>query len=404
MRKAWRWLGRGLIAGVLLFAAAAAWNHERISRLMAVNSLFSKNRIVSNFSNMRDILLHEDLPVDHAHVSPLPHAANPKPLPDSFEFNGRTIALAEWQKERAQTAMVVLKDGEIVYEEYFLDTRPEDQRISWSVAKSFLSAAFGIAVSQGLITDIDAKVVDYVPELATSAYRDATIRNVLNMASGIGFNEDYLDFYSDINRMGRVLALGASMDQFAIDRTVSVRPPGSAWQYNSIDTHVIGMVLRAATGQSVKQYLTQNLLNPLGLEGPVYYLTDGYGVAWVLGGLNMRTRDYARFGLMMAQDGMIDGRQVVPSEWVRESTRQSAPAPAQGIENVLGYGYQWWLPLNATEGEFIADGVYSQHIYVNQPLGVVIAMNAADRNFRGGTENITSMNIEAFRAIARALQ
>lgn len=404
MRKAWTWLWRGLVVGVLLVAAVAAWNHDRIKRLMAANSLFSEERIVGNFSNMGGMFFYEDLPVDHSNISPLPHAKNPKPLPENFEFNGRTIALAGWQKERAQTAMVVLKDGEIVYEEYFLGTGPEDLRISWSVAKSFLSAAFGIAISQGLIPDIDAKVTDYVPELAVSAYRDASIRNVLNMASGIEFNEDYLDFYSDINKMGRVLALGGSMDAFAVGQDVSSRPPGTAWQYNSIDTHVLGMVLRAATRQSVKQYLTENLLNPLGLEGPVYYLTDGFGVAWVLGGLNMRTRDYARFGLMMAQDGMIDGRQVVPAGWVRASTRQSAPAPAPGNENVLGYGYQWWVPRNATEGEFIADGVYSQHIYANRPLGVVIAMNAADRNFRGDTENITSMNVEAFRAIARALQ
>jgi hypothetical protein len=131
MPKAWRWLWRGLIVGVLLVATVAVWNHERIGRLMAVNSLFSEDRIVGNFSNMREMFLHEDLPVDNTHVSPLPYALNPKALPESFEFNGRSIALADWQKERAQTAIVVLKDGQIVYEEYLLDTGPEDQRISW---------------------------------------------------------------------------------------------------------------------------------------------------------------------------------------------------------------------------------------------------------------------------------
>ena len=276
------------------------------------------------------------------------------------------------------------------------------------MAKSFLSAAFGVAVAEGAIADLDAPVTDYVPALRGTAYDGASIRNVLNMASGVEFNEDYLDFNSDINRMGRVLALGKSMDGFAAGLSEKARPPGSRRQYVSIDTHVLGMVLRAATARPVPDYLAEKILKPLRPEADAYYLTDGYGTAFVLGGLNMRTRDYARFGLMMARGGRLNGVQIVPGDWVVESTAQSAPEPYDddlGTDNgLLGYGYQWWLPPDPAPGEFFAIGVYGQYIYVNSAEDVVIAVNSADRNFRDGDGEITIQNLTMFRRITEALK
>ncbi|MFT5007207.1 MAG: CubicO group peptidase (beta-lactamase class C family), partial [Paracoccaceae bacterium] len=300
------------------------------------------------------------------------------------------------------------KDGQIAYEVYFKDTEDTDRRVSWSMAKSFLSAAFGVAVNDGLVPDLDAQVTQYVPSLVGSAYDGATIRNVMNMSSGIKFNEDYLDSKSDINKMGRVLALGKSMDGFTEGQSESDREPGSRRKYVSIDTHVIGMVLRAATGKSVPDYLSETILKPLGLEADAYYLTDGFGTAFVLGGLNMRTRDYARFGLMMAQNGQLNGEQVVPMDWIKQSTSNSAPPSYDGDVGsdyeLLGYGFQWWLPPNPTEGEFFAIGVYGQYIYVNQAENVVIAVNAVDRKFRNGSGEITILNLTAFREIVETLR
>jgi CubicO group peptidase (beta-lactamase class C family) len=153
-----------------------------------------------------------------------------------------------------------------------------------------------------------------------SAYAGASIEDVLLMSSGVTFDEDYLDPSSDINKMGRVLALGRSMDAFTADLTETFQPAGSAWQYVSIDTHVLGMVLRGATGKSIPALLSEKVVAPLGLEAAPYYVTDGYGTAFVLGGLNMRTRDYARFGQMVLQDGKHNGRQIVPADWLRQST------------------------------------------------------------------------------------
>ncbi len=382
------WFGwRALMFLALAAAALALWKRQEIARLLAVNSLFSENRIVVNFSSMDSIFPNRRMQRGDAPPSPLPRGT-PVRLPDAVD---------NWIRARNVTALVVLKDGRIVADDYFLGTGPDDLRISWSVAKSWLSALFGILLEEGAIGSLDDPVTGYVPELRGSAYEGATIRNVLNMASGIAFNEDYLDYHSDINRMGRVLALGGSMDAFATGQNRRRDEPGRSWLYVSIDTHVIGMVIRGATGRSIPELMEEKLIVPMGLEKAPYYITDGKGVAFVLGGLNMTTRDYARLGLMFLQDGELNGRRIVPRAWVAASTAPSAPTEP-GAEQ---YGYQWWLPADAAEGEFFARGIYGQYVYVNRPRGVVIAVNAADRGFR--EEGVAEQNIAMFRQIADAL-
>jgi len=393
------------IAGLIL-PLALRFDWATIRRLSRVNSLFSASRIIDNFSDMKSMFFHKDLPVASPDPTPLPE--KPQDLPLEFSFQGETYCVADWLAARRVTAMVVLKRGAVAHEQYSLGTSVSDRRISWSMAKSILSAAFGVAVNDGLIASIDAPVSDYVPALENSAYAGVTIKNVLNMASGVRFDENYLDFHSDINRMGRVLALGRSMDGFAAGLTQRARKPGFERQYVSIDTHVLGMVLRAATNRTLASYLSEKILTPLRLEGDVYYLTDGDGTEFALGGLNMRTRDFARFGLMMANGGALDGRQIVPADWVRASTANLAPKPC-GEDRVtdrglLGYGYQWWLPPQAASGEFFAIGIYGQYIYVDSAAQVVIAVNGADLEFTQGDGRITLANMALFRAIAQGLR
>ncbi len=382
MRKFIKWTIRVVVLLAIILGGLAIWKREDITRLLAVNSLFSEEKIVNNFSHMDELFLNERLTLSGAPASPLP--ANPLEMPD----------LSAWLKARAVTGLVVLKDGQLVHESYYLGTQDTDLRISWSVAKSFLSALMGVILEEGDIASIDDQVTQYAPSLKGSAYEGATIRNVLNMASGVRFNEDYLDFNSDINKMGRVLALGGSMDEFAASITVQDRAPGEAWQYVSIDTHVLGMVIRGATGRSIKELMVEKLLTPLGLEADPIYLTDGYGVAFVLGGLNLRTRDYARLGQLFLQNGMWNGAQLVPEAWVQASTLNSAPNTPDDV----GYGFQWWLPANGDEGEYFARGIYGQYIYINPTKGVVIAANAADRGFTQDGANL--QNIAMFREIA----
>lgn len=387
MRTFGKWLGRALL--MLLLAAVAVYflKREEITRVLAVNSLFSEEKIVSNFSNMDQLFLHTAIPLPDTPPSPLPQGT-PLAMPEGFDT---------WLTERDVTSVVVLKDGAIVHESYHQGTQAEDLKISWSVAKSFLSSLMGILVSEGRI-DISEPVTTYAPLLVGTAYDGVTVKDVLQMSSGVTFDEDYLDFYSDINRMGRVVALGGTLDGFTAGLTERFVDPGVQFQYVSIDTHVLGMVIRGATGQSISELLGARIISKLGFEATPYYLTDGEGVAFVLGGLNIRTRDYARFGQMVLQNGRYNGAQVVPQAWLDAATVPSAnTAPDK-----LHYGYQWWMPKDPRPGEFFAIGVYGQYIYINRPAGVVIAVNSADRRFK--QRGVTDGNIALFRAISTAAQ
>ncbi len=388
MRRVLKTLLRILVLLVIAAVAVGIWKREEITRLLAVNSLFSEERIVGNFSNMNKAFLTREVNRGSGPVSEIPQG-------EAMKLPAETEA---WIRDRSVTALVVLKDGALRHESYHLGTSAEDRRISWSVAKSFLSALYGIIAAEGKIASLDDPVTQYAPGLKGTAYDGATVRNVLNMASGVEFDEDYLDYDSDINRMGREIALGGTMDGFTRALKDKFVTPGKQWQYVSIDTHVIGMVIRGATGRDIPDLLSEKVIAPLGLEATPYYVTDGEGVAFVLGGLNLRTRDYARFGQMFVDGGRYAGKQVVPEDWVTASTQPSAPTEPGKI----GYGFQWWIPIGATEGEYLARGVYGQYIYVNQPAGVVIASNAADRQFR--EPGIHASNLAMFRQITQALQ
>jgi len=243
----------------ILLRLAVTFQFGTIRRLLRVNSLFTEKNILRNFSDMRGLFFSASLPARSQQPTPLPVQAGR--LPDSFRFRSTTFDVEKWKSDRAVAAMIVLRDGQIRHEEYRLGTRAEDLRISWSMAKSQLSSAFGIAEAEGLIPDLDAPVTEYVSALKHSAYDGVTIRNTLHMASGVEFNEDYLDFHSDINRMGRVLALGGSMDAFAASLKTRAWQPGSQRRYVSIDTHVIGMVLRRRPVGRIRTTSPKNCFN-----------------------------------------------------------------------------------------------------------------------------------------------
>ncbi len=387
MRTFFKWLGRILLALVLAAVVVGIWKRDELGRLNAVYTLFFEENIVGNFSNMDAAFFTAPVPRGDGAVSQLPDG-EPATLPDGVQ---------DWIEQRKVTSLLVMKDGAKVHESYYLGTGEDDRRISWSIAKSYLSALFGVLVEEGAIASLDDPVTKYAPELEGSAYDGASVRNVLNMASGIVFDEDYHDRTSDINMMGYVLALGGTLDNFTAGFMDTFAAPGDKWQYVSIDTHVVGMVIRGATGRSVPDLMSEKIIAPLGLEQAGYYVTDGAGVAFVLGGLNFTTRDYARFGQMILQNGEYGGRQVVPAAWVTESTEASAPTEPGKI----GYGFQWWIPVGASEREFLGRGVYGQYLYIDQVRGVVIVVTAADRKFRD--KGIHTGNVEIMRRIARNL-
>ena len=373
-----------------------------IKQLYATIHLFDENVIVANFSTMASSFPTATIKRS-GDVRVFGH--QPKALPESFIYKGEQRSMKSFLADSSTTALVVIKGEDIRFEDYYQGTGELDQRISWSVAKSFLSAIFGVAVHDGLIADLNQAVTDYVPELKGSGYDGVSIKNVLQMSSGVYFNEDYGDFNSDINRFGRTMAMGGSFDEFAASLT-SDREQGTYMHYVSIDTHVLGMVLRAATGRSIIDYFDEKLWSHLGTEKDAIYLTDSTGEPLVLGGLNLISRDYARLGLLYRDFGVIDGVQIIPAQWIENSITPDAPHLMPGerdnSDTDLGYGYQWWIPQQA-DTEFMALGIYGQYIYINRKAGVVIVKNSADLGFMDNHFESKDIAVAAFRAIANSL-
>ncbi|MBT0956441.1 serine hydrolase [Alphaproteobacteria bacterium KMM 3653] len=377
-----------------------------IRRLMRVNRLFHPEEIVQNFSHMDKLAETIALPSASPRPSPLPLAL--RAIPETYEYLGQTHRLADHKTDRNVTAFLVIKGGAVLHEDYRLGTAQDSLRISWSMSKSVTSLLLGALIDHGLIpeTALAEGVSDHIPTLKGSGYDGVTLQNVLNMASGVAFNEDYLDYHSDINRMGRILGVGGSMDAFAASLSRQWAP-GTYNNYVSIDTHIIGMMIRALTGRAITPLLMEHLLTPLGLESDSTILTDSLGEPFVLGGLNMTTRDYARIALMVLNRGRWNGKQIVSEGWIDRTTCQSAPPPspqmAARTDGALGYGMQWWLPPEPEEGEVFGVGIYGQYMYIHRAHDVVIAQNAADTRFKEGDGAVNLQTLAMFRQIAKAL-
>ena len=304
--------------------------------------------------------------------------------------------------------MLILQNDSLRFEKYYLGHSESTRHISWSVAKSFVSALMGIAIEEGHIKSIDQKIEEYLPELIGSGYEGVRIKDLLQMSTGVAFNEDYGDFNSDINRWGRSFALGGSQDAFAAT-LVNERPPGTYNHYVSINTHVIGMIIVKATGQTLSKYLEEKLWKRFGAEYNAYWIKDDKGMEMALGGLNVTLRDYAKMGQLYLRKGNWNGEQLVPEAWVKASVTPDAPHIMPGdnpnsAHSPFGYGFQWWIP-PGDEGEFLARGVYNQYIYVNPTTSTVIVKNSANYNFNDATNPYGDgmAHMEFFRTIAKKL-
>ncbi|MEN6422818.1 MAG: serine hydrolase, partial [Smithella sp.] len=192
----------GIILGILIIALLL--NFERIQRLYRVINLFNPDIIVQNFRTMGDKF---DSRTIHRGGDVFTFKRDIKKLPDGYTFKGKNRRVNSFIEHTGTTGLIVIKDDTILFEQYYRGNTESSKAISWSVAKSFVSALFGIAVAEGYIKDINQPVTDYLPSLKSSGYNGVSIKNVLQMSSGVRFNEDYGDFNSDINRMGRYFAL-----------------------------------------------------------------------------------------------------------------------------------------------------------------------------------------------------
>ena len=385
------------LATLFIFIVLFIFNWEKVNRLHSVITLFDSERIVDNFSNMNKAFITQSV---HKSEKTFEFETALIALPKSFFYREKSTSADEFITRRATTALLVLKNDQITYENYFLDTQPTDKRISWSMAKSFVSILFGMQVDEGKI-DIEKNVDFYLPEMKGSGYENVKVEHVLQMSSGVKWDEDYQDFNSDINKMGRVLAIGGSLDEMTTE-LAGESEPGKEFHYVSMDTHVIGMIVRKVSGKSLALLLQENIWQKLGMESDADWIVDSKGAAFALGGLNVTTRDYARFGSLLLNKGKWQGEQLVSQDWIKASTTAKADY-LKSTKDKLGYGYQIWLPTLAEEGEFFCVGVYGQYIYVNQKENVVIVKNSADKLFQDEL-NSKQETMAFFREIVKSLK
>lgn len=405
-RSGLKWIA-SILAGLLgVFVLAGLFNYNKLQRLHTALSLFDAPIIAENFRNLGTLFESRAI---HKGETVWQFKRSERPLPETYVYKGETRKISDFLARTETTGFIVVRDDTILYEKYSLGNTEESKATSWSVAKSFVSALFGIAIQEGHIKSIEESVTDYVPALAPSGYNGVRLKDVLQMSSGVRFNEDYSDLTSDINRLNYVFAFNTPLVDF-VNTLKQERRPGTYHNYVSMDTQVLGMVITEATGRPLTEYLEEKLWKPMGMESDATWQIDSTGMEAAFMGLNVVLRDYARFGRLYLHRGNWNGTQLVPEQWVKASITPDAPHLMPGKRDTskftLGYGYQWWIPENAN-GDFMAIGVYGQSIYVSPRNRIVIARTSAyaDYTENGGAtgEEMEMEEIEVFKAIADSI-
>lgn len=297
---------------------------------------------------------------------------NPYPLQDTlqdfsdltYQLDGATYSLADFLAMPSAIGLLAVKNDQVLLEHYAPGNDRDSRWITFSVTKSVTSMLIGAAIADGFIGSVDEPVAWYLPRLRGTPYEDSTIRDVLNMASGVAWNEDYADPNSDVARAGG--ANGVALVEY-LAALPKAHEPGTVFNYNTGETNLVGEILRAAIGNNAATYLTHKIWLPFGMESDATWLTNGPG-GGETGGccISATLRDYARLGIFALHDGVLpDGTRVLPAGWMAEST-----APSRGS---AGYGYLWWLN---GDGSYRASGIFGQQIYIEPASGVVIAAHS----------------------------
>lgn len=288
----------------------------------------------------------------------------------SYSFQGKTYSAEQFLERTYTNALLVMKDGKIVSERYRNNSNERTRFMGWSMTKSITSILIGSALTEKRIHSLDDPIVRYLPELKGSGYDGATVRHILQMRSGVDYEERYDFDNPGAAATNHINALVKNATRFA-DAARSVKrlhTPGEVFQYKTLDTAVLGWLLERVSGMSIAAYTASRLWEPLGAEADGFYIMDGppgVGREFNGAGFNATLRDFARVGLLMLNRGKANGRQIVSPEWVAESTRPT-DATATGP---MGYGYQWWTLGGAS---YSAIGLQGQYIFVDPASRTVV--------------------------------
>jgi CubicO group peptidase (beta-lactamase class C family) len=382
----------GLLAALLALGSAAWFSLDRETRALLATFPTNSDLLFWN-ERQRDAAFRalDRLPI-LAKSRVVPASGTPRPLPPGPPLK-LSLDVDTWMAGQRSAAVVVLHDGRLRLERYGLGFDANGRWTSFSVAKSITATLVGAAIRDGHIRSMDDKVSDYIADMKDSAYDDVSIRQLLTMTSGVRWNEGYGDPNSDVARFNK------HEPEPGVDALVSYlrrlpreAPAGTRWLYSTGETNLVGVLLGAATGRPLSDYLSEKIWQPAGMEQQATWILSRTGKEISGCCIQAATRDFARFGQFILEGARVNGQSIVPDGWLAEATTEQAGIGLPG----QGYGYQWWT---YADGSFSARGIFGQGIFIDPKRKLVIALNA---NWGGGASDPAAK--EAREAFYRAVQ
>lgn len=394
--KLWKRLGIVLCCLALILGAIWFCFGERLSLLYRSLQSFKDENLAYTFQHTPEI---QPTVTIQGSAAPFEFAKEENiALADGFQFEGSFYPTEPFLQDTKTSALLVIQDDVIRYENYFFGGDEATVFSSNSMGKSFVSALMGFAVADGSIDSVNDPLGKYIPEFAGTDLENIPIKACLQMASGIDFDED-----TDMNSFSMRTLMGTPAMEVIAGYGVQ-EPPFTYRRYLSINTEILGQVIKNATGKGLGEYMEEKLWTRIGSAHDAYWTLNN-GTELANGGLSISLRDYARFARLYLHEGNWNGEQLLPRDWIRDSLDISADYSKPGANNdgynAIGYGYQWWVP-EGDQGEFMAIGVYGQFLYVNPEQNVIIVKVNADPDFMA--EHYELKHVEFFRAIADGLR
>lgn len=304
------------------------------------------------------------------------------PPPLYYLHNAASRNVEGFLANNRNTGLLVMKGDTILVERYQYDRKAEDRFQSYSMAKTVVALLIGIAIADGRIDSVDDLAQKYVPQLKGHPYGETKLRHLLTMSSGVQFREDY-DGGDDVTLLARKTLghEGPGGVDTVLPFTTRARPAGEKFVYASAESQVLGLVLRNAVGKPLAEYLSERIWRPMGAESDATWQVDAGGYELGYMGINATLRDWGRLGALLANDGAVDGRQLVPAAWVKAMTTPDAPHLRHGVASRFnGYGYQTWLIGNTHRG-FALFGVRGQSIFIDPETKLVMVHTAVHATY-----------------------
>ena len=286
----------------------------------------------------------------------------------SFSFKDTTRSLHDFLRDTRVVGLIILKNDTILYEQYNDGANRSTKWISFSVAKSVTSLLYGAALKDGYIKSLEEKVTQFIPELAGSVYDSVSLQNLLQMSSGVAWNDDPRNRESDLMKVGRMDADGGwpAVANY-LSQTKRAAPAGTKFNYNTVETNLASLILNRVIKKSLSEYLSEKIWKPFGMHYDANWVTSRT-LQIELGGccISATLRDYALLGLFAMKNGIdLNGKQILHPQWMQNATT-AAPSYKQ-------YGYYWWLRPGRT---YFASGAFGQQIEIDPSQRIVIAVQS----------------------------